>query len=134
MVKANIMTDNYKIVLQIDSKCEKEFVKNKIDPSTYYEKIISYVTLFYENGHELHIQKINTEIQSRLYFETTLYSIKLGFKERALITIDEDELFDQLIITVLAFTETHDYEKMFRKIGESMYQKYLNNGENKYEL
>ena len=94
MVKANIMTDNYKIVLQIDSKCEKEFVKNKIDPSTYYEKIISYVTLFYENGHELHIQKINTEIPSRLYFETTLYSIKLRFKERALITIDEDELFD----------------------------------------
>jgi len=37
-------------------------------------------------------------------------------------------VFDRLIITLWAFTKNHNYEKIFRGLGESMYQKYLNQG------
>lgn len=120
------MTDDYKIIFQIDSNCEKEFGKNRVDSDEEINKIIKYSVMHFENGIESHIQKLNSEIQEKLYFETTLYIVKLGRKERALITIDVDELFDQLIITLWAYTSSHDYEKVFRRLSESMYQKYLN--------
>lgn len=125
------MTDNYEIVFEIEEKCEKELQKKGINIDTYTDKIIRYAVAFYENGTELHIMKLDMNIQKRLYFETTLYIVKLGLRERALVTIDEDKLFDRLIITLWAFTENHDYEKIFRRLGESMYQKYLNQEEDK---
>ena len=125
------MTDNYEIVFEIEEKCEKELQKKGINIDTYTDKIIRYAVVFYENGTELHIMKLDMNIQKRLYFETTLYIVKLGLRERALVTIDEDKLFDRLIITLWAFTENHDYEKIFRRLGESMYQKYLNQEEDK---
>ena len=118
------MTDNYEIEFDIEAKCEKEIKKDGIDIGKYIDKIM----MFYETGVESHISKIIPSIQAQLYFDTTLYTVKLGLKERALITIDEDEVFDRLIITLWAFTKNHNYEKIFRGLGESMYQKYLNQG------
>lgn len=123
------MTDDYEIVFQIESKCEKEIEKSRIPIDKYIDKIIRYSIQFSENGKEPHISRIVPSIQANLYFESTLYSVHLGRKERALITIDEDEIFDKLIITLWAFTNNHDYDKIFRRLGESMYQKYLNPGD-----
>ena len=120
------MTDNYQILFQLEAKCEKELKKNRIKIEEDVEKIIKWSVIFYESGIEPHIQKLVPEIQERLHFETTLYIIKLGRAKRALVTIDVDEIFDQLIITMWAYTTTHDYQKIFRSLGESMYQKYLN--------
>ena len=120
------MTDNYKIVFEIEKKCENELRKKGVDINKYIDKIMQYAVIFYEKGTEPHIMKLTMNIQKQLYFETTLYAVKLGLKERALITIDEDKVFDELIITLWAFTENHDYERIFRGLGESMYQKYLN--------
>ena len=123
------MTDDYEIVFQIESKCEKEIEKSRIPMDKYIDKIIRYSIQFSETGSEPHISRIVPSIQAKLYFESTLYSVHLGKKERALITIDEDELFDKLIITLWAFTDNHDYDKVFRRLGESMYQKFLNSGD-----
>ena len=127
------MTDNYEIVFEIESKCDKELKKemnkSRIPIDKYFDKIIHYSVLFYENGREAHIHKFYPAIHSKLFFEATLYCIRLGTKERALITIDEDEIFDKLIITLWAFTLSHDYEKIFRRLSESMYQKYVNQGD-----
>jgi len=120
------MTDNYEIEFDIEAKCEKEIKKDGIDIGKYIDKIMKYAVMFYETGVESHISKIIPSIQAQLYFDTTLYTVK----ERALITIDEDEVFDRLIITLWAFTKNHNYEKIFRGLGESMYQKYLNQGGN----
>lgn len=122
------MTDNYEIEFDIEAKCEKEIKKDGIDIGKYIDKIMKYAVMFYETGVESHISKIIPSIQAQLYFDTTLYTVKLGLKERALITIDEDEVFDRLIITLWAFTKNHNYEKIFRGLGESMYQKYLKQG------
>lgn len=123
------MTDEYEIVFQIEPKCEKEIEKGRIPIDKYIDKIIRYSINFSENGSDSHINRIVPSIQEMLYFETTLFCVNLGKKERALITIDEDELFDKLIITLWAFTVNHDYDKVFRRIGESMYQRFLNQGD-----
>ncbi len=122
------MTDDYKIVFQIDKKCEKELNKQGIKYDKYTSKIIGYAVIFFEKGEEPHTHKLSSNIQERLYFETTMYIMRLSLKERALVTIDADEVFDQLVITLWAFTANHDYEKIFRGLAESAYQKFLNQG------
>lgn len=122
------MTDDYEIVFEIEDKCEKELKKSDIRFEKYIDRIIGYSVTFHETGVEPHIHKLPTAIQSQLYFETTMYVMKLGMKERALVTIDADEIFDRLIITLWAFTANHDYERIFRRLSESMYQKFLNQG------
>jgi hypothetical protein len=128
-----MMTDNYEIVFEIEKRCEKELRKKRVNIDAYINKMMQYAVTFYENGTEPHIIKLDMNIQKRLYFNTTLYIVRLGLSERALVTIDEDKLFDKLIITLWAFTENHDYEKIFRRLGESMYQKYLNQEDNTNE-
>ncbi|MBE5857120.1 MAG: hypothetical protein E7296_06055 [Lachnospiraceae bacterium] len=122
------MTDDYKIIYQIDKKCEKDLNKHDIKYDKYTSKIIDYAVVFFETGVEPHTYKLSPAIQDRLYFETTMYIMKLGLKEHALVTIDADEVFDQLIITLWAFTSNHDFEKTFRGMAESAYQKFLNQG------
>lgn len=107
----------------------KELRKKGVDLNKYIDKIIQYAVGFYERSTEPHVMKLTMKIQKQLYFETTLYTVKLGLKERALVTIDEDKVFDQLIITLWAFTKNHDYKKIFRELGEGMYQRYLNQEE-----
>lgn len=120
------MMDDYQILFQIDEKCEKELKKNRIKIEEDIEKLMTWSTVFYEKGTDPHIHRIIPEIQEKLYFETALYIVRLGRAKRALVTIDEDEIFNQLIITMWAYTTSHDYEKIFRSLGEAMYQKYLN--------
>lgn len=120
------MTDDYEIVFEIEEKCEKELKKQHVELNNYIDKIIKYSINYSESGADNHIAKLSPAIQSKLYFETTLFIVKLGIKERALVTIDEDVIFDRLIICLWAFTDNHDYKTIFRKLGESMYQKYLN--------
>lgn len=127
------MTDDYEIIFEIEEKCKKELKKHIAKFDENIDKIIKYSINLTENGADNHIAKLTTAIQSKLYFETTLYIVKLGLKERALVTIDADDIFDRLIICLWAYTESHDYEKVFRRLGESMYQRYLNSEDKNHE-
>lgn len=57
--------------------------------------------------------------------ESTLYSMRVGRDIRILLTIDEDPLFDQVIVTLLRLVRHKDLEKAFKSIAESLYQSAL---------
>lgn len=122
------MDENYEVILQMTKNCEKTIKKHPLDEKTI-DKIMALAEAFHDTGMSPHIQSLGKEFQLKNHLESTLYIFKLGKKERALVSIDADEVFNQLIITLWGFTNNHDYQKMFRKIGESLYQEYLCNGE-----
>lgn len=57
---------------------------------------------------------------------SSLYIIRAGVSIRIICTIDEDSLFDQLIITLLRIAKSPDeYSKVFSQLTESLYHKNL---------
>ena len=58
--------------------------------------------------------------------ESSLYALKINLDIRLIITVDEDPLFDQTIITLLHAVRHSSIDKAFKSIAESLYQKELN--------
>ena len=125
------MTENYEIVFQIEKSCERKINKRNPLSDVDIDKIIKAGTSFFENGNDVLVHKLCKKYYLPYNMESTLYVVKLGEKKRALISIDADEIFDKLIITLWGYTTDDDYKKMFQSIRESMYQKFLfsNKGE-----
>lgn len=122
------MNEDYEVIFQMTDNCEKMIKKHPLDEKTI-DKIMTLAEVYYDTGMSPHVRPIRKEFLLKNHLESTLYIIRLGIKERALVSIDVDEIFNQLIVTLWGFTSNHDYKKMFRKIGESLYQEYLCNGE-----
>ena len=66
------------------------------------------------------------KIRLRNDFEASLYSLKVNRDIRIILTVDDDPLFDQIIITLMRVVRQHDLETAFRGIAESLYQKEIN--------
>ena len=76
------MTDNYEVVLKISSQCEKELEKSGKSLDEYYERIIDVATKCCDQKDYSQIKKLAPSFQEKLYFETTVYILKLSNKER----------------------------------------------------
>lgn len=125
------MTGNYEVVFQIEKACARSITKNNPLSDEDMDIIMNKAISYYENGIDSAVHEMNRQFCLSLNLESTLYIIKLGLKKRALVSIDADEIYDKLIVTLWGYTANHDFEKVFRSIGESMYKRYLqsNRGE-----
>jgi mRNA-degrading endonuclease RelE of RelBE toxin-antitoxin system len=57
--------------------------------------------------------------------ESTLYALKVSRDIRIIMMIDEDPLFDQIIITLLHVVRRSGLNKVFKGMAESIYQSHL---------
>ena len=57
--------------------------------------------------------------------ESTLYALKVYKDIRIIMTVDEDPLFDQIIITLLHVIRHSGLNKVFKGMAESIYQNHL---------
>lgn len=55
-------------------------------------------------------------------WESSLYVLRLDHQIKVLITIDEDPLFEQVILTLMRIIRTGNLEKVYRAVAESLYQ------------
>lgn len=56
--------------------------------------------------------------------ESSLYVLRVSPQIRAILTIEEDPLFDQKIITLFRVVKHDDMERAFNSIAESLYQQF----------
>ena len=57
--------------------------------------------------------------------ESSLYVLQVSRDVRIIMTIDDDPLFDQILITLLHVVRHSNLEKVFKSIAESLYQRSL---------
>ena len=65
------------------------------------------------------------KIKSYKAFNSSLSAIPVGQKIRILVTIDQDPIFDQLIVTLIKVVKTSHLHQAFKSIAESLYQDNL---------
>lgn len=114
------------IEFRVEQRFEKELEKyNKSEKKKIIEKINFFADCAENDNLELayhHLHKLKIpEIEN--FIDTTLYSYKIDKKLRLIILFDEDPLFDQIIVTLLRIVSPDDYNKVFKSIAESLYQK-----------
>lgn len=56
--------------------------------------------------------------------ESSLYVLRVSPQIRVILTIEEDPLFDQKIITLFRVVKHDDMEQAFNSIAESLYQQF----------
>ena len=93
--------------------------KNKIDQkiNRMVDLYLTHPEHFYQN-----IIKLNRRIPGADAMESSLYVYKLDRKIRLIFSIDEDPIFDQLLITLFRMVRPDNLEKAFRSIASSLYQ------------
>ncbi len=79
------------------------------DPGGFYKKAYQPMKLILKGNHK-----------------SSLYALRVNRDIRVLMTVDEDPLFDQVLITLLHVVRRSDLNKAFKGIAESIYQKELN--------
>jgi mRNA-degrading endonuclease RelE of RelBE toxin-antitoxin system len=59
-------------------------------------------------------------------FDSSLYSMRINQRIRVIVAVDDDPLFDQLIITLFRIAKSPDeLKKVFSSVAESLYQSQL---------
>ena len=61
--------------------------------------------------------------------ESSLYVLQVSHDVRIIMTIDDDPLFDQILITLLHVVRHSNLEKVFKSIAESLYQRSLHSSD-----
>ncbi len=57
--------------------------------------------------------------------ESSLYALRVNHDIRIIMTIDEDPIFDQTLITLLRVVRHSSLDKVFKGVAESLYQRTL---------
>lgn len=116
------MDTELKVVLQVTRHAERELKKGKVTSKTL-EFIKNKCISIYRNTQGGDYHKLNIQQFNDAGIKTTLYAIKLNYRARVIVSVDYDELFEQLIITIYGYTIDHNYNKIISNITESFYQK-----------
>ncbi|PSN11425.1 hypothetical protein C7293_24375 [filamentous cyanobacterium CCT1] len=61
-------------------------------------------------------------------YESSLYTLKISEKLRAILTVDEDPIFDQVIFTLFRVVGHDNLDKAYQSIAESLYQEIAHHG------
>ena len=120
------MTENYDVVFQMTKACERSI--NKCNPFSEKEMnfIIKHAVSRFENGQDGRVVKVHGRYRVAYMAENTLYIVRINQTKMAIITIDADEIFDQLLITMWGLVAKHDeLNRTLRGIEEALYQQLL---------
>jgi len=55
-------------------------------------------------------------------YESSLYTLKISQKLRAILTVDEDPIFNQAIFTLFRVIKHEDLDQAYQSTAESLYQ------------
>lgn len=58
-------------------------------------------------------------------YGSSLYSFIVNYYLRVIVTIDEDPLFNRVIMTLFRVTDSQNAAKIYQQVGQSIYQSLL---------
>lgn len=59
-------------------------------------------------------------------YDSTVYHLKINIKDRAILSIDEDPIFEQVAVNIFTICNHDKYGVEMQSIMESLYQKMVN--------
>lgn len=122
--------------MDIEFRSDKKFEKDmdKLEKK-YREKVVKDINKIAKYAEMNRLDSIYKELHKVSNFSfldddnSSLYLYRVSNDLRIILLFDEDPLFDQVIVTLLRVVLRKDAEKTFKSIGESLYQKNINRGE-----
>lgn len=59
-------------------------------------------------------------------FDSTVYYLRINYRDRVILSIDEDPIFEQTIVNIFTICNIDKMNTEMRSIMESLYQKMIN--------
>jgi len=114
------------ILIESTKSFEEDIAKlDERDRVAVIEKINHYASLFpdhkavvYHQLHHLHLPSLPNG------YESSLYILRTSPKLRVILAIDEDPIFEQIILTLFRVFKRGDLEKVYKSIANSLYQEF----------
>ena len=98
------------------SSAEKD--EMAVDMNSYGQLLLTNPPQFYQHAHQPYpIKLING-------YESSLYTLPVGNID-VIATVDEDPIFDQLIVTLMRAVRGSEVKQAYSSVAESLYQNWL---------
>lgn len=117
------------LVFESTKQFEKDLLNfEKKDQARIIEKL-NYQCGNLLNDRSSFFKKVSIPFKFKLKddLQPSLYCMRISPKIRIILTMDEDPLFNQIIITLIRVVSRAEIDKAYKSIGESLYQKLLFN-------
>lgn len=114
-------TKKFEKDLEAFSETEKPLIIEKMNQ--YFQMLSTDKASFYRRLYQ--VKKLRLINQ----YDSSLYTLKINHKIRLILTIDEDPIFDQTIITLFRVVKHSDISKAYDSVAESLYQDLITNQE-----
>ncbi|MBU1751224.1 MAG: hypothetical protein KKA73_26365 [Chloroflexi bacterium] len=110
-------TDTFEKDLNKFSDTDRQRITERID--RYCQMLFTDEAEFYRQTY----QPYHIELHGGL--ETSLYTLRLGEGIRVILTVDDDPLFDQIIVTLIKVVNRSELPRAFISAAKSLYQSLL---------
>lgn len=114
-------TKKFEEELEAFSETEKLLIIEKMNQ--YFQMLSADKVSFYRRLDQ--VKKLRLINQ----YDSSLYTLKINNKIRLILTIDEDPIYDQTIITLFRVVKISDISKAYDSVAESLYQDLITNQE-----
>lgn len=131
-VKLNFMTPPMTLQFDITRRFEKDLKRlTPKDQGRVAESIDKYASIFdTERGDPTrHIYQPH-KILLPEGLDSSLYVLRANEQIRVILTIEDDPLFGQKVVTLIRVVKHDDLDRAFNSIAESLYQHLLTGGQN----
>jgi len=62
-------------------------------------------------------------------YDSSLYSLRVGQKIRVLLTVEDDPIFEEKLVTLMRVVKHGDLNKAYRSLAESLAQSFASGGD-----
>ncbi|WP_414563150.1 MULTISPECIES: hypothetical protein [unclassified Anabaena] len=109
-------TKEFEQDLEKFSNTEKFKIIKKLN--RYMELLSEEKNLIYQNSTQLREIRLNEN------YDSSIYSLRINEKIRIILTIDDDPIFERILITLFRVVKPEDAPKAYNSVAESLYQDF----------
>jgi mRNA-degrading endonuclease RelE of RelBE toxin-antitoxin system len=109
-------TKEFEQDLEKFSNTEKFKIIKKLN--RYVELLSENKKLIYQNSTQLREIRLNEN------YDSSIYSLRINEKIRIILTIDDDPIFERILITLFRVVKPEDAPKAYNSVAESLYQDF----------
>ncbi len=108
------ITDDFERDLKRFSQTERDLIADRIN--FYCEHLINDKRFFYQNTYVSRLIRLQGD------FDSSLYILRLNPEIRVVLSVDDDPIFGQIIVTLFRVVKRKNIDKAFNSVAETLYK------------
>ncbi|MEM8641955.1 MAG: hypothetical protein AAGG51_24530 [Cyanobacteria bacterium P01_G01_bin.54] len=126
-MEANANASKAKILFESTKSFEKELKRlDNVDRKRVINKVNSCAQWLSKGSHIFNQNLYTLPLPFGINgYELSLYILRVSSRLRIVLTLDEDPIFEQIIITLFRVTSADNLEQEYCNIAKSLYQDFL---------